>query len=73
MLLDKTYYNKKVLVTGSNGFKGTWLCYWLYKLKAKVVGVGLKGEENDLLFEKLVMSKKIKQISMDIRNFKKSD
>ena len=57
MLIEKTYRNKKVLVTGSNGFKGTWLCYWLYKLGAKVVGVGLKSESNDLMFTKLKMSK----------------
>ena len=31
-----TYKNLKVLVTGSTGFKGAWLCFWLDLLKAKV-------------------------------------
>ena len=71
MLLEKTYFNKKVLVTGSNGFKGAWLCYWLYKLKAEVIGIGLKNEENKLLFNKLLMDKKIQQVYLDITNFEK--
>ena len=69
----KIYRNKRVLVTGSNGFKGTWLCYWLYKLKAKVIGIGLKSEPNDFMFRKLKMNKKISQIYLDIRNFKELD
>jgi len=69
----KLYKNKRVLVTGSNGFKGTWLCYWLYKLRAKVVGIALKSEPNDFMFKKLKMDKKIKQFYLDIRNFKELD
>ena len=30
--------NKKVLVTGHTGFKGSWLSIWLQKLGANVVG-----------------------------------
>jgi len=70
-MIKNIYSNKKVIVTGSNGFKGTWLCYWLYKLNAKVVGIGLKSEPNDFMFKKLKMEKKIKQIYLDIRNFNK--
>ena len=36
------FKNKKVLITGHNGFKGTWLCVWLNLLGAKLVGVSLK-------------------------------
>ena len=32
------FYGKTVLVTGHTGFKGSWLCMWLSKLGAKVVG-----------------------------------
>jgi len=38
------YKNLKVLVTGSTGFKGSWLCYWLNEIGAKVVGVSLRPE-----------------------------
>ena len=32
------FYNKKVLVTGHTGFKGSWLSTWLSILGAKVYG-----------------------------------
>lgn len=35
------FKDKKVLVTGHTGFKGSWLCIWLHELGAEVVGVGL--------------------------------
>ena len=70
MIIKKlqTYRNLKVIVTGSTGFKGSWLCYWLYLLNAKVVGVALKPEKNSILFKKLLLSKKIKQIYLNINN-----
>ncbi len=34
--------NKKVLVTGHTGFKGSWLSLWLYTLKSKVFGYSLE-------------------------------
>ncbi len=67
----KIYKNLKVIVTGSTGFKGAWLCFWLYLIGAKVVGVSLKPEKNSILFKKLLLQKKIKQFYLDIRNFKK--
>ncbi len=67
----QVYKNLKVVVTGSTGFKGTWLCFWLYLLNAKVTGIALKPEKNSILFSKLLLSKKIKQIYLDINNFKK--
>ena len=66
-----TYKNLKVIVTGSTGFKGSWLCFWLHHLKARVVGIGLKAEKEEIIFKSLNISKKIKQIYLDINNFKK--
>jgi len=43
-LLENIYLNKKVLVTGSFGFKGSWLCYYLQQLGAVVCGYSLKPE-----------------------------
>ena len=34
----KQYRNKKVLVTGHTGFKGSWLTLWLKILGAEVLG-----------------------------------
>ncbi|GHV63810.1 CDP-glucose 4,6-dehydratase [Bacteroidia bacterium] len=35
------YKDKKVLVTGHTGFKGSWLSIWLHELGAEVVGVAM--------------------------------
>jgi len=39
------YKNKKVLVTGHNGFKGSWLVLMLKLLNAKVYGISLKKDD----------------------------
>lgn len=41
MLFNEIYRNKKVLVTGHTGFKGSWLTVWLAQLGAKVYGYAL--------------------------------
>ena len=38
-ILKETYLNKKVIVTGHTGFKGSWLSLWLYTLGAEVIGL----------------------------------
>lgn len=67
----KSYKKLKVLVTGSTGFKGSWLCFWLNLLQAKIVGVALKPEKGSVLFKKLKIEKKIKQYYVNITNFEK--
>ena len=63
------YKNLKVLVTGSTGFKGAWLSFWLNIIGAKVVGIGLKPEKGSIIFSALNLQNKIKQYFVDIRNF----
>ena len=67
----KSYKNLKVIITGSTGFKGAWLSYWLQELGAKVVGIGLKPEKGSIIFTSLNLNKKIKQYFVDIKNFNK--
>ncbi|MBT3285766.1 MAG: CDP-glucose 4,6-dehydratase [Victivallales bacterium] len=38
---DSTYADRRVLVTGHTGFKGSWLCRWLERLGATVAGYSL--------------------------------
>ena len=45
--------NKNILITGHTGFKGAWLCNWLFLLGSKVVGVGLKPEKDSIIFRSL--------------------
>ena len=68
--LTKFYKNKKVLVTGATGFKGSWLCSWLIKLGAKVYGTGFKSYKKKNLFYDLNLKNKIHLKFLDIRNFK---
>ena len=37
------YSDKRVLITGGHGFKGTWLCLALNHLGSDVIGYGLKN------------------------------
>ena len=67
----KSYKNLRVLITGSTGFKGAWLSFWLNEIGAKVIGVALKPEKNSILFKSLKLDKKIQQYYLDITNFKK--
>ena len=67
--LKKFYKNKKVLITGATGFKGAWLCFWLQKLGAKIIGVGFNPNKNKNLFYQLELQKKIKLHLIDVRNF----
>lgn len=67
----KSYKNLKVLITGTTGFKGSWLAFWLFQIGAKVTGVALKPEKNSILFKCLNLDKKIKQYYCDISNFEK--
>ncbi|MBR4662248.1 MAG: CDP-glucose 4,6-dehydratase [Lentisphaeria bacterium] len=39
------YQNRRVLVTGHTGFKGSWLCAWLNSLGAEVGGLALKPDQ----------------------------
>ncbi len=65
------YQNKKVLVTGATGFKGSWLCLWLNMLGAKVYGIGYNPNNNKNLFYQLKLNKKIKVFHCDIKNLEK--
>ena len=65
------YKNKKILITGATGFKGSWLSYWLFLLGAKVTGVGRKPNKNENLFKQLKLKDKIKTIYLNIENKKK--
>ena len=67
----QVYKNLKIIVTGSTGFKGSWLCLWLSSLNAKVIGIALRPEKSSIIFNKMKLGNKIKQIYLDINNFQK--
>lgn len=53
----KFWKNKKVLITGHTGFKGSWLCIYLFFLGAKIIGYSLKPNKNQKLFKLLKIRK----------------
>ncbi len=62
------YKNKKVLVTGHTGFKGSWLCKILSIAGANVIGVSLEPENDISLYNILKLDNEIKSVILDIRN-----
>ena len=63
------YRGRRVLVTGSTGFKGSWLCAWLHRLGADVVGLALECDEHDANFHRIGLDERIDQRIQDIRDF----
>ncbi|MDD3324200.1 MAG: CDP-glucose 4,6-dehydratase [Sulfurospirillaceae bacterium] len=70
-MFQNTYKNKKVIVTGHTGFKGSWLTVWLLKLGANVVGIAKDIPTTPSMFEALGLEKKIKHYVADIRDLRK--
>ena len=70
--MNKDFWkNKKVFITGHTGFKGAWLCLWLHFLGAEIAGYSLPPNKKNLLFKKLNLKKRIKNIYGDICNLQK--
>lgn len=65
------YRDKKVLVTGHTGFKGSWLTAWLLKLGAKVVGISKDIPTEPSMFTVLKLEEKITHYFADIRDLEK--
>ncbi|EMS85286.1 CDP-glucose 4,6-dehydratase [Leptospira noguchii] len=67
-MFENIYKNKKILVTGHTGFKGSWLVIWLQSLGAEVAGFSLGLPTSPNHFELLSLDKKIKDYRGDIRD-----
>lgn len=65
------YKNKKVLVTGHTGFKGSWLCEILVMAGAEVIGYSLEPHTNPNLFNLLKLETRMTSIIGDIRNYER--
>ena len=59
---------KKVLITGHTGFKGSWLTCWLLKLGAEVVGISKDIPTSPSMFEDLGLAGKVKHHRCDVRD-----
>ena len=67
----KFFKNKKILITGHTGFKGSWLTQILLNWGAEVVGLALKPNTKPNLFKLLGIKKNVRNYFVDIRDYKK--
>ena len=68
MKFNKAFKNKKVLITGHTGFKGSWLSIWLKILGAKILGISNGIPTFPSHYKLLDLDKKILNKKLDIRN-----
>jgi CDP-glucose 4,6-dehydratase len=68
-MLDLEFYNnRKVLITGHTGFKGSWMCEVLRMAGADVTGYALEPPTQPSLFDLCRLENKINSIVGDIRD-----
>jgi CDP-glucose 4,6-dehydratase len=67
-MFKNIYNNKKVLITGNTGFKGSWLTTWLIQLGANVIGISKDIPTKPSLFEQLLLENKINHYFEDLLN-----
>jgi CDP-glucose 4,6-dehydratase len=60
--------DRRVLVTGHTGFKGSWLALWLQSLGAEVTGYSLAPPTNPSLFELARVGEVTDSIEADVRD-----
>ncbi len=68
MPFNDYFRNKRVLVTGDTGFKGSWLCFWLKRLGADVHGLALEPHTDPSNFQVLQLDKDIDHHTVDVRD-----
>ena len=68
--LAKTFKNRRVLITGHTGFKGSWLALWLKHLGAEVIGLSLPHPPTvPNCFDVIGLDKHLIDIRGDIRDY----
>lgn len=66
-LFGSVYANRRVLITGHTGFKGSWLALWLHSLGANVAGLALDPDTAPSHWELLGLDD-IADYRVDLRN-----
>lgn len=68
-VFQQRFKDRRVLVTGHTGFKGSWLCEWLLQLGAQVCGYALPPLPDQTLFGQLKLAERISRHHLrDIRD-----
>lgn len=69
----KHFKDRRVLITGHTGFKGSWLALMLTRAGAKVTGIALPSESSPSHFALLNLAAEINSRECDIRDIAKLD
>lgn len=67
-VFNDIYRDKRILITGHTGFKGSWLSTWLLNLGASVAGYSLNIPTNPSNFTALNLEGKLEHITGDVRD-----
>lgn len=70
-IFNNIYRDRKVLITGHTGFKGSWLCLLFSKLGADVYGYALEPPTTPSLFNEAKIDELITSFIGDIRDYEK--
>lgn len=62
---------KRVFVTGHSGFKGGWLCLWLYHLGATVFGYALQAPTTPSFYQVCGIDRLVHSVHGDVRDAEK--
>jgi CDP-glucose 4,6-dehydratase len=69
LAMNPTFWqDKKVLITGHTGFKGSWLSLWLQKLGADAMGYALSPPTEPSLFQVAHVADGMTSITGDVRD-----
>jgi len=68
-MFDNIYKDKKVIITGDTGFKGSWLAIWLLSMGADVVGISLPPQNSRDNYVVCGLSERLTHIDQDIRDY----
>lgn len=66
-LFGGAYAGSRVLVTGHTGFKGSWLCLWLHKMGAEVIGMSLPPSTVPAHWPLLALDQ-VRELEVDLRD-----
>jgi len=69
-MINRCYWKgRRVFLTGHTGFKGSWLALWLNALGADVTGYALEPPTRPSLFDQAGVSRAVRSICGDVRDF----
>lgn len=67
-ITNNFFKDKRILITGHTGFKGTWMCQLLLMIGANVTGYALEAPTSPSLFEMCRLEERMNSVMGDIRD-----